>query len=145
MAVELFDPQLIIARLDTEVSALKLVAGAVDFAAAAPEARILPAAFVLELANRATRNSLATIAVSQQNEVRFGVVMAVQNLRDPRGEKAHADMRTLRQSVMTALLGWEPDPDYDVLEYGGGRLLQLDNLVLWWQDDYITSIYERSV
>jgi len=147
MAVELFDPQLVIARLAAQLPppALKQRGGAADFAAVKPEARILPAAFVLELANRASRNSLATLAVSQQNEIRFGVVLAVQNLRDPRGEKAHADMRTLRQSVMTALLGWQPDPDYDVVEYGGGRLLQLDNLVLWWQDDYITSILERSI
>lgn len=145
MAVELFDPQLIITRLKSQVPALKVVAGAADFAAAAPEARILPAAWVIELANRPQPNSLASMAVSQANEIRFGVILAVQNLRDATGEKAHTDMRTLRQSVMTALLGWEPDPDYDVLEYGGGRLIQLDNLVLWWQDEYITSILERSV
>lgn len=145
MAVELFDPQLIIARLKAQVTALKIVAGAADFAAAAPEVKQTPSAFVLELANRPTGNALATIAVSQENTVRFGVVIAVQNLRDPRGEKAHTDLRTLRESVMTALLGWQPDPDYDVVEYAGGQLLQLDNLVLWWQDDYLTRILERSV
>ena len=97
MAVELFDPQLIIARLKAQVTALKIVAGAADFAAAAPEVKQMPSAFVLELANRPTGNALATIAVSQENTVRFGVVIAVQNLRDPRGEKAHTDLRTLRE------------------------------------------------
>lgn len=146
MAVELFDPQLIIARLDSQVDALKLVAGAADFASAMQEPpRILPATYVLELGNRAAANSLATIAVSQENTVRFGVIFAVQNLRDPRGEKAHTDLRTVRSSVMTALLGWAPDPDYDVVEYGGGQLLALENLVLWWQDEYLTRILERSV
>ncbi len=145
MAVELFDPQLVISRLRAEVSALKLVAGAVDFAAAAPELKLTPAAYVLELANRASANSLATIAVSQENEVRFGVVFGVQNLRDVRGEKAAIDLRALRTSVMTALLGWQPDPDYDVVQYASGRLLQLDNLVLWWQDEYLTRIIERSI
>lgn len=145
MAVELFDPQLIVTRLKAQVAALKIVAGAADFAAAAPDLKFTPAAYVIELANRAERNSLATTAVSQLNEIRFGVILAVQNLRDATGEKAHTDLRALRASVMTALLGWEPGPDYDVLEYGDGRLIQLDNLVLWWQDDYITSILQRSV
>lgn len=145
MAVEIFDPQLIIARLDAQVAALKIVAGAVDLAAAGAELKQTPSAFVVELANRASPNSLATIAVSQEIEARFGVVLAVQNLRDPRGEKAAVDMRTLRSSVMTALLGWQPDADYDVIEYAGGRLIELDNLVLWWQDEYLTRILERSV
>jgi len=145
MAIELFDPQLVIARLQSQVPALKKVAGAVDFATAAQDLKQPPAAYVIELTNRATRNSLAVMAVSQENEIRFGVIMAVQNLRDARGDAAQADMNVLvRAPVMTALLGWEPDPDYSVIEYGGGRVLQLDNLVLWWQDDYLTSILERS-
>lgn len=147
MAIELFNPQLVIARLTSQIPApaLKQAGNAADFAAAVPEARILPAAFVIELANVASRNTLATMGVSQENEVRFGVILAVQNLRDATGEKAQADMRSLREAVMTALLAWAPDPDYAVIEYGGGRVLQLDNLVLWWQDDYITSILARSV
>lgn len=147
MAIELLDPRLIVTRLTAQIAApaLKKCAGAADFAAAAPDAKQLPAAYVIELANRAERNSLSTLAVSQRNEVRFGVVMAVQNLRDPRGDAAKDDMRTLREAVMTALLGWQPDADYDVVEYGGGRLLELNNMVLWWQDDYITAILERSV
>jgi hypothetical protein len=145
MAVELFDPQLVIARLASEVPALRKVAGSADFAGAAPDLKQTPAAYVIELSNRAEPNSLATIAVSQQNTVLFGVILAVQNLRDATGQKAGTDMRLLREAVMTALIGWEPDPDYDVLEYSAGRLLQLDNLVLWWQDDYFTRILERSV
>jgi len=145
MAVELFDPQLVIARLADQVPALKKVAGAADFAAVVPDLKQTPAAYVIELTNRAEPNSLASMAVSQQNTVLFGVILAVQNLRDATGEKAGTDMGALRSAVMTALIGWEPDPDYDVLEYSGGRLLSLDNLVLWWQDDYFTRILERSV
>ena len=144
MAIELFDPQLVIARLADQVTGFRKVSGAADFAAAAPDLKQTPAAYVFELADRATRNSLAVMAVSQENEVRFGVILAVQNLRDATGVKAQADMRTLRASVMDALVGWAPAPDYAVIEYGGGRLLQLDNLVLWWQDDYLTSILLRS-
>jgi hypothetical protein len=145
MSVELFDPQLVIARLAERVSGLRKVAGAVDFATAAQDLKQPPAAYVIELANRASRNSLAVMAVSQENEIRFGVIMAVQNLRDARGDAAQTDMNVLvRKPVMAALLGWAPHPDSTVIEYSGGRLLQLDNLVLWWQDDYLTSILERS-
>jgi hypothetical protein len=146
MAIELFDPQLVIARLKDQVSALKEVGGAVDFAAAIESGvKQTPAAFVVELADRPARNSLATSAMSQSNESRFGVIFAVQNLRDARGEQARADLRTLRLAVLTALLNWQPDPDFDPCEYGGGRLLQFANLVLWWQDDFITGALLRSI
>lgn len=145
MANVLLDPQLVIARLDTQVTALKKVAGAADFAAAAPDLKQTPAAFVLSFADRAGRGTTGTLVVSQQNETRFGVVFAVQNLRDARGEQAQTDLLTLRLAAMTALLGWQPAPDFDPCEYGGGRLLQLDNLVLWWQDEYLTRALLRSV
>lgn len=145
MAISLFDPQLVISRISSQVPALKSVAGAAQFAAAAIEARILPAAWVIEIANAGARNTLATVAVSQETTVRFGVVLAVQNLRDPRGEKAHADLRAIRESVMTALLGWQPAQDYDGVEYVSGQLLQLDDLVLWWQDVYRSGFTLRSV
>jgi len=144
MDIRLFDPRLVIARLQDQVSALKLVAGAAEFAAARPEARILPAAFVIEASNRPRDNGYASMAVSQENAVTFGVTLAAQNLRDPRGEHSGAEMTALRASVMTALLGWQADADYDLITYAGGQLLQLDNLVLWWQDNYVTRIIERS-
>lgn len=144
MAIILFDPDLIIARVDAQVTAFKTVAGAADFAAAAGGIVTPPVAFVLPLADRPSGNQAVSI-VSQQNESRFGVLMAVQNLRDPRGQKAGTDLRTLRISVMTALLGWPPASEYDPCEYGGGRMVQLADQVLWWQDDFITRLALRSI
>lgn len=144
MAIALFDASLIIARLQAQVSALKLVAGAADLAAASEAVKQLPCAFVLPLSERTGRSSTGTMIVSQHNESRFGVVIAAQNLRDPRGQQAQVDVRTLRAACMTALLGWTPDANSDPCEYGGGRLLELDNLVLWWQDEYITGTLLRS-
>lgn len=145
MSIILFDAALVIARLTAQVSAFRKVAGAADYAAAAPELKQTPAAFVLSLADRAGRSSTGTMVVSQEMEARFGVIFAVQNLRDARGQQAGADLLALRIAVMTALLGWQPASDYDPCEYGAGRLLQLDDAVLWWQDDYVTRILNRSV
>ena len=144
MAIVLFDPELIITRVDGQVTAFLTVQGSADFAASAAGLVTPPAAFVLPLADRPSENDAVSI-VSQQDVIRFGVAIAVKNLRDPRGQKANVDLRTLRISVMTALLGWSPASEYDPCEYGGGRLLQLDDQVLWWQDDYVTGLLLRSI
>ncbi len=145
MAILLFDPQWIIDRLKDRVPALKWIGGAADFAAAAEGLKQSPAAIVLPSAERATGSSTGTLVTSQLNTARFAVAMAVQNLRDSRGEAAHADLRTLRTDIMTALHGWQPNADFDPIEFGGGRLLQLNNQVLWWQDDFLTSNLLRSL
>ncbi len=145
MAIALFDASLIVARLRDQVSALRKVEGAAEFAAAEPDLKLTPAAFVIELANRTAPSRTGTEVVSQVNEIRFGVVMAVQNLRDVRGDAAKATLNPLRESVMTALLGWVPEPEYDPCEYGGGRLVQIANQVLWWQEEYVTRFLLRSV
>lgn len=145
MAIVLFDPQWIITRLKSRVTSLKLVGGAADFASAAESLKQSPAAFVLPNSERATGSNMGTLVVSQLNTVRFALVIAVQNLRDSRGEKAQADLRTLRNSIMTALHGWQPDADFDPIEFGGGRLLQLNDQVLWWQDEFVTANTIRSL
>ena len=140
MAIVLFDPELVIARLQAQVAAFKQVAGAADFAATAAGLVTPPVAFVLPLSDQPAANALTT-QVSQRDVIRFGVAIGVQNLRDVRGQKAATDLRTLRIAVMTALLGWQPASGYDPCEFGGGRLIQLTDQVLWWQDDFVTALY----
>lgn len=145
MAIALFDAALIVARLDAQVSSLKKVAGAVDLAAAQADIKNqTPAAWVIELADQAGENQLAS-QVSQHAAVRFGVVFAVSNLRDARGEAALGDAKPLREAVMTALLGWQPGTGYDPCEYVGGALLALDTPILWWQDVYSTGLYLHGI
>ena len=145
MTIVLFDPQWIIVRLDTQVAALKRVAGSAELAAATEDLKQVPAAYVIPNSERPGGSSTGTMVVSQQNAARFGVVLAVINLRDARGEKAQADLLTLRIAVMTVLLGWSPNAEFDPLEYAGGRLLRLSDQVLWWQDDFLTTHLLRSV
>lgn len=145
MAIVLFDHSWIIAHLKDQVTSLKLVGGAADLDAASESLKQKPAAFVLPNSERANPSTTGTMAVSQQNTVRFAVVLAVQNLRDARGENAQADLLSLRTDIITALHGWEPDADFNPIEYSGGRLLQLADRVLWWQDEFVTAHLLRSV
>lgn len=147
MAITLFDTQWIVERLKTEVPELLLVGGAADLSVAAESLRQTPAAFVLPSAERASGSSTGTMLVSQLNTVRFAVIVAVQNLRDARGEVAQTDLLQIRSSVMTALHGWQPDGlgDFEPVEFGGGRLLQLTDQVLWWQDEFLTANTIRSL
>ena len=143
MAIVLFDPALIISRVAGQVGAFIKVSGAADFVAAATGTVTPPCAFVIPVSDRVSPNDAISI-ISQQDTIRFGVAIAVTNLRDPIGQNAATDLRTLRINVMTALLGWSPASEYDPCEYGGGRLMGFKDQVLWWQDDYITRLLLRS-
>lgn len=127
------------------VTALKKVSGAADFASASIDLKgKLPAAYVLPLNDKAGRNEMAN-AVMQKVDVRFGVVLAVQNLRDALGKNAQSDLDPIRKAVIAALLGWQPDTDHEPVLYGSGRLLQMADGVLWWQLEFVTAYYERKI
>lgn len=143
--ITLFDCEWIIARLKTEVPALKIVSGTADLAKAEADLKQTPSAFVVEMSDRASENKTGTMVVSQNNTARFAVITATKNLRDFRGQHAKTDLRTVRIDIITALHGWQPDADFDPIEKREGRLLKMTNAVLWWQDEFITSHLIRSV
>ena len=135
----------VITRLKSQVTAFKKVAGAAEYGAARKDLKPLPpTAFVIPLRDAAGRNELEN-AISQRVSAQFAIVFAVQNLRDPRGSQANEDLDPLRDAVMTALLGWQPDSSSDPCEYVGGQLLDLDGALVWWQDVFTTAFYVRSV
>lgn len=121
------------------------VLGAADFAAARDDLKVPPVAYVIPLNDTAGPNMLVRPGIHQQVTERFGVVLAVENLRDVRGAAVNAALETLRRATIDGLLGFQPAADYDPVKYGGGRLLMLDVSVLWWQLEFITGYYERKV
>jgi hypothetical protein len=145
MSIVLFDKQLVVDRISSQVKAFKSIKGAAELSRAQADLRTTPAAFVIETANRPLPSRTGTEVVSQSMAVRFGVVFAAQNLRDTRGDEGGADLNVLRDAVMTALLGWSVSNDFDPCEYAGGQLLQMNDYTIWWQDDYLTSTLIRSV
>jgi len=145
MPIALFDPEWIIARLQAQVPALKIVSGAADLAKSEADLKQTPSAYVFEISDSASENTTGTMVVSQNNVAKFAVVVAAQNLRDFRGQHARSDLRTIRASIVEALHGWQPDAEFDPIEKRTGRLMSMRKTVLWWQDEFVTSHLIRSV
>jgi len=120
------------------------VAGAADFASAKEDLKNPPAAYVVPLADVAKPNQLQGAGIEQLVVERFGVVLAVKNARDVRGDAVNAALETLRKKTITSLLGFVPEVGYEPVQYGGGRLLMLDVSVTWWQLEFVTGYYERN-
>lgn len=125
----------IIARLQSQVPTLKLVAGAAEFQAASETNPLAtPAAYVLRMAENGGK-SLTAAQVTQRVAAEIGIVIVVRNVADPTGAAAGADLETLRIAVRAALLGWAP-PGCDRLEFAAGGLLAFRDGHIWWQDSY---------
>lgn len=119
------------------------VAGAASFAAAKEDLKNPPAAYVIPLADSARPNALDCGGVEQYVAERFGVVIAVDNKRDTRGDAVNAALEDKRGKVIAALLGICPGDGYDPVQYGGGQLLALDVTTIWWRLEFITGYTER--
>lgn len=137
---------LVTARL-AGTTGLMDIGGAVEYFAAREALKRWPAAFVLPAKDTAAPNAFADGALDQQVVARYGVILAVRNLRDAKGEAAMADLTPLRQAVWTQLLGWVPAAGFSPCTYGGGRLLDLDEAaqVLWWVDEFDTDYHVRVI
>jgi len=132
-------------QLIAQVTDFRKVAGAANFAAAQEDLKATPSAYVIPLSDVAQRNTLVGLSVSQRVIERFGVILAVDNKRDVRGDAVNAVLEPIRAATLVALLGMVPATDYDPVLYAGGRLLLLDVSVMWWQLEFTTGYFERKV
>lgn len=120
------------------------VAGAAEFkpvqeAAALP----VPCAFVIPIDDRPDPPK-ALNAVGQEMTDSFGVIVALDNRTDEKGQSAFASVHTIRAEIWHALLGWVPGPVntvnpatfYNGIFYEGGSLLSLDRARLWYQFEF---------
>ncbi|MBS1198157.1 MAG: hypothetical protein H6R18_1942 [Proteobacteria bacterium] len=132
------DCALIIAALRTRCSAVfsNRVAGAAEFKQLQESAALsVPAAFVIPLDDDASERK-------SQNTVRqdltdgFGIIVAVSNVADERGQTAAATIHTIRAALWAALMGWRPAECYTGIIYEGGQLLAMDRARLWWQFEF---------
>ncbi len=135
-----------IERLRSQVGAPLLgVDGAAELAAIQAARRVgTPYAWVIPVGEQAGGSALLS-AVSQRVVERVGVVIAVANRRDARGEAAHNTLRAVRRAIKDTLIGWLPDPAEEAVTYSRGRLLDYNDHVLWWQDEYLGAFDERAV
>ena len=143
MATEPALAALVAARLAATAGVPGTVGDAADLSSARGGTLTFPAAFVIPLAEAAGPNALGAGAVEQRRTVRVGVVLAVRNLR-ARGGEALQGIEALRGAVDAALLGWPPADRYDPLLFGSGKLVSMEDGVMWWQDEYLTAYLSRS-
>ncbi len=133
-----------IGRLREKAESFRSIAGAAELAAAEDSTVVAPACFVYPLREAAEANPYGT-GHSQRVTAYMGVVIAVKNLRDPRGAAAQQDLKRLRQEVFDALIAWAPDADSSPVNCAGARLVRFNNAVLWWQDDFTTQFHRRVI
>lgn len=92
--------------------------------------------FVVLLGESAEANRLATGSHAQQTAAQVGVLYALRNSRDNRGDAASDELQPIRNAVRQHLMGWVPADCYEATEFDGGQLFAYDNNVLWWADTY---------
>lgn len=138
-----FDHNLVIARLKDQVPELQSVGGAADLAVitAVREFRTPSAYVILAVETPIPRQSGAPGAATRQMvPVNFGVVVAVRNYRDNKGQGAADDLRSVLGKVRDALIGWVPPGlsgarDCQLVQ---GKVIDYDTNTLVWTDLYQT-------
>lgn len=131
------DLSLIVARLKSQLSALRTVGASADLDAAIDGVVAMPAAFVLPLAESVRDTGLVS-STGQRIAQAFGVLHCVSNRRDAQGGAALDDLKTHRLALRQTLVGWVPDDATgEPVLFTGGRLLRLDgDGRLWWIDEF---------
>lgn len=115
-----------------------LIAGAAELDLAMSNTLVREAAFVIPLAEEASRNEYDN-HINQVITERFGVVVAVKSDstdKDKTGILAYDQLHSARSDIFKGILGaefnWAESPVY----YRGGRLLGFDRAYLWYQFEF---------
>lgn len=108
------------------------VAGAAEYARVKLDAVPAPAAYVVRTADAAqTRGERLAL-----DTVSFSVVLVIENTRTDRTASADETLLAYRNAVATKLMGWRPSEEADAVRYVGGALLELNENVIYWNDNY---------
>lgn len=118
------------------------VFGAAELAIATPTTMQPPCAFVIAMSEKADGNSLLG-GFSQRITAQIGVVIAIRNFSDTRGEGSHKQLELVRTELFNALCAWQaPSTDIPTSFYAG-QLASYDNMMLRWSDVFETQFYYR--
>ncbi len=98
----------------------------------------IPSAFVIPLADQASDISgVESNVLEQAVEVRFGVVLVINNSLDRTGLDASNNLLGNQALLFGALLNWSSDPTkYNVIRYSGSRLLRMNRARMYWMFEF---------
>lgn len=137
-----------ITRLKATVPALhERVEGVADLAGLVGRKQLppqTPAAWVLWLGEDAGPGTDMTGGTRQTVTEVIGVLLMHRVAGDSKGTQAQAELEALRVDVRSALVGWEPDPAADPIEYRRGRLIEVPQGTAFMQLDFTARWYLRA-
>lgn len=106
--------------------------------------RKMPSIWCIPLSDQAAPNQIVG-GVCQLVTASVGIVIAVHNVRDATGDASRHDLEMLRDDISGALLNWIPPDAEAQVTYVRGRLIRIEDGVIWWQDEYQTTYQLRKV
>lgn len=131
-----FSPALIIARLKDQVTNVKLVGTAANYAAI-KGLRDFPVPSVFVLRPRESGDPHG--AGRQRAQVVIGVAIVGRNYRDGAGAAATDDLDLLIKQVRDALIGWQPPVQGGrPIQWAQGDLLDYDDSTAVWMEVFQT-------
>ena len=134
-----------IERLKDECPAFKnRVYGAAELATATPTTMQPPCAFVVPMGDKSDPNNLIG-GFQQRVTTQIGIVIAVRNFSDTRGEGGYKQLELVRAELDEALRGWVAPGASTETQHIAGQLAGYDNMVLRWNDIFETQFYYRKV
>lgn len=141
-----FDVQPVVDRLRSQVSLLRLVGVAADYATVKslrdfnpPSAYVLLAQETFDSNPPGNGARGQQVTVAQRGRVALGVVVAARNYREQAGAQLGGEIRGLLDQVRRCLQGWVPDvPGARPLQLQRGDLLQYDDATALWCDVWTT-------
>jgi|GEM_PF-399340 len=143
MAIVILQLSTVVARLKNQVPAFKMIEGSAELETALKGGvRKAPACFVVAASERAATVTQMSGAIRQRVDDQFDVIYAIKNASSRGGEQAvDGGLRSLRISTLSALVGWEPTPDFGACEHESGTLISIAGGMLWWKDRLKTNHY----
>ncbi len=134
----------ILERLKSQLVGFKEIGSAADLEAVSSTRVPVPSCYLLLLSDSADEN-ITMGAFEQRVTVNFAVILVASNRRDAAGAAAMNELEPLRAQIKAALIGWAPEPlTGEPVNFSAGRLLQFEDGLLWWAEEFRVRTYLRS-
>lgn len=140
LSVPLLDLQEVIDRIRAQCPGLTYVEDIIDLGAAQEHQVGAPAVWVLPAPDEAESSDVDAMLVSQTINVSWVILIAIQNYPHTHGAGGSRELRTIRQWLMSALLGWYPTAAERGAWYLRGAPVSYSDNLLWWEESYATEI-----